>query len=175
MQMGRAMEWLTFGKVPHLHYEGTIIAREPELIIGELSQFWYRVLMATMEAYPDADWEGIACRLWANSGRFITYPYQAGQLFQRHERVFIQVHVEDREERYWPFIYDPDVDDADTIAQYDRETDNLVQQYWNWLVEASQREPAVSSIYDMRQRRSLTVCAGEEHLIDKEDVFVLPI
>ncbi len=168
------MEWLVFGKIPHLHYEGTIIAREPELIIGELSLFWYRVFTATMEAYPNDDWEGIACNLWANSGRFIAYPYQAGQLFQRHERVFIQIHVEDLEERYWPFIYDPDVDDADTIARYDRATDNLVQQYWNCLVEASQREPAAGIIYGIRQRRSLTIYAGEEHMTD-EDVFVLPI
>ena len=45
------MEWLVFGKVPHLHYEATITTREPDLIIAELSLFWHQVLTATMKAY----------------------------------------------------------------------------------------------------------------------------
>jgi hypothetical protein len=157
------MQWHAFGQLPNLYYEGTITARETEAILIGLTNFWYHLLTAILKAYPDNDWDAIECTIWANSGRLIAYPYRTDERFQRRERVSIQVRLEALEEAYWVFLDALNEDDPSSMQQYNDDTDVLVQQYWDWLIEAAHRDPAASLIQQIRQERPVVVYVCEEH------------
>jgi hypothetical protein len=168
------MEWLVFGQIPHQHYEGTITARDPTGILAGLSAFWHRLFTATLEAYPEGDWDAFECTLWANSGRIIAYPYQAQYRFRRQERVFVQVRVEALEEEYYTYMYDPEGDSAEKIRQLDEAAEQLIDQYWRWLVEATIYSPTVSLLENIRQHHAIVVYACEEHP-SEDEMMQLPI
>jgi hypothetical protein len=168
------MNWQAFGQLPHLHYEATITAREMELILPELTEFWHHLLTAIVDAYPSNDWEAIECTLWPNSGRLIAYPYRSDERFQRSEYVSVQVRLEALEEAYWVFLDVLNVDDPTSMQQYNDETDALVQHYWDCLIKAAQRDPAASLFERIRRERPLSVYACEEHP-SPEEMVLLPI